>query len=206
MYSLSLYPTITKPSRITSHSATLIDNIFTNLLDNKTISGLLVNDISDHLPVFLVYDSCFTRNKQDAGQLFKRIRTEETINSLKEELLNQNWELVLNEDNIDKAYETFLYTFKLTYDRNCPIRKVIKSNKYLDTPWITKGLKNACKKLYREFLKNRTEQAENKYKIYKNKLTTILRISKQEYYSKLLDRNKSNIKSIWNILNVIRKH
>ena len=27
MYSMSLYPTITKPSRITSHSATIIDNI-----------------------------------------------------------------------------------------------------------------------------------------------------------------------------------
>lgn len=91
---------------------------------------------------------------------------------------------------------------KLTYDRNCPIKKITNRNKYLDTPWITKGLKNACRKkntLYREFLKNRTEQVENKYKKYKNKLTTILRISKQEYYSKLLDRNKSNIKSIWNI-------
>lgn len=30
MYSMSLYPKITRPSRITSHCTTLIDNIFTN--------------------------------------------------------------------------------------------------------------------------------------------------------------------------------
>ena len=32
--------------------ATLIDNIFTNELTNQIISGLLINDISDHLPIF----------------------------------------------------------------------------------------------------------------------------------------------------------
>lgn len=35
MYSMSLYPSIICPSRITTHSATLIDNIFTNVIDKK---------------------------------------------------------------------------------------------------------------------------------------------------------------------------
>ena len=52
MYSIGLYPLIDKPSRITQYSATLIDNIFTNELTNQIISGLLINDISDHLPIF----------------------------------------------------------------------------------------------------------------------------------------------------------
>ena len=64
MYSLSLYPKITRPSRITSHCATLIDNIFTNVIDNNTISGLMINDISDHLPVFLVYNNNYKREKR----------------------------------------------------------------------------------------------------------------------------------------------
>lgn len=55
MYSLSLYPIITKPSRITSHSATIIDNIFTNVVGNLTTSGLFICDISDHLPVFTLF-------------------------------------------------------------------------------------------------------------------------------------------------------
>ena len=60
-------------------------------------------------------------------------------------------------------------------------------------------------KLYRDFIKHRSLKVENKYKKYKNKLTAILRIAKQDYYSKLLDRNKKNLKGIWNVLNNIIK-
>ena len=45
MYSNGFYPLISKPTRITSHSATLIDNIFSNDLDNHKNSGILWSDI-----------------------------------------------------------------------------------------------------------------------------------------------------------------
>ena len=54
MYSCGLYPLITKPSRITDITATLIDNIFTTELQFQVNSGLLITDISDHLPVFAI--------------------------------------------------------------------------------------------------------------------------------------------------------
>lgn len=78
MYSLGFLPKITRPSRITSHSATLIDNIFSNDMDNNTVSGLLINDISDHLPVFTVYNSNYT-SKEENKPLFRRVRTEESM-------------------------------------------------------------------------------------------------------------------------------
>lgn len=54
MFSSSFYPLISKPTRITSRSATLIDNIFVNSpIDNFT-SGLLSTDLSDHLPIFQI--------------------------------------------------------------------------------------------------------------------------------------------------------
>jgi exonuclease III len=52
--SQSCYPTINKPTRITTDSATLIDNILTNDYSNHT-GGVLITDISDHLPVFFSY-------------------------------------------------------------------------------------------------------------------------------------------------------
>ena len=52
MYSVGLYPLIDGPPRITNHSFTLIDNIFTNAGDYDNASGLLIYDVSDHLPVF----------------------------------------------------------------------------------------------------------------------------------------------------------
>lgn len=53
MYSLSFYPLILRPSRITKDSVTLIDNIFINQMDIKTKSGRLITYITDHLPVFV---------------------------------------------------------------------------------------------------------------------------------------------------------
>ena len=54
MYSRMFFPLITRPTRITSNTATLIDNIFTKDLNNYSPSGLLFTDISDHLPVFTI--------------------------------------------------------------------------------------------------------------------------------------------------------
>jgi hypothetical protein len=50
----SIVPTITKPTRITNTTATLIDNIYVKYLTNvKISSGIILSDISDHLPVFV---------------------------------------------------------------------------------------------------------------------------------------------------------
>ena len=58
MHTLSLIPTISKPTRITDSSCSLIDNIFISNLNNFS-SGSLMIDLSDHLPVFLVYENFF---------------------------------------------------------------------------------------------------------------------------------------------------
>lgn len=103
MYSMSLYPKISRPSRITSHCATLIDNIFTNDIENNTMSGLLINNISDHLTVFTVYNSNHQRNLSEAKLKYIGVRTEETMNTFKNDLLAQNWETVYDESDIDSA-------------------------------------------------------------------------------------------------------
>ena len=45
-----------RPTRITKESATIIDNIFTNELQRITSSGIIINDMSDHLPIFQICD------------------------------------------------------------------------------------------------------------------------------------------------------
>ena len=49
---LNLHPTITQPTHITHHSVTLIDNIFvTDNLHRNFESTILIEDMSDHLPI-----------------------------------------------------------------------------------------------------------------------------------------------------------
>ena len=55
MFSHSLIPQITKPTRITATTATLIDNIYSNdiLGENNQLQRILYSDSFDHLPIFI---------------------------------------------------------------------------------------------------------------------------------------------------------
>ena len=66
--SKSFTPLVLQPTRITSHSNTLIDNIFSNVIDPDIISGNLTTIISDHLPQFAIIPNMFgniSGNKSD---------------------------------------------------------------------------------------------------------------------------------------------
>ena len=54
------YPLINRPTRITANSATLIDNIFINNIHLDCVRGILISDLSDHLPVFQIFPSIST--------------------------------------------------------------------------------------------------------------------------------------------------
>lgn len=55
-YSFMFPLLISVPPRIISHTATCINNIFTNYFDFKNqIGGLLFSDIWDHLPVIIFF-------------------------------------------------------------------------------------------------------------------------------------------------------
>ena len=57
LFSHAFLPLISNPTRLTSYSATLIDNIFTNNLAPCVFSGIILNDLSDHLTVFAYFDN-----------------------------------------------------------------------------------------------------------------------------------------------------
>ena len=205
-FSLGLYPLILKPTRITQYRNTLIDNIFTNNLSVACTSGLLINDISDHLPVFTLINDKEIERKRENQIKYVRCLDEACIKAFRDALEGQNWESVLKENDVHIAYELFFDIFTRLYDEKCPIKKVKVNKRSEKNPWFTNGLRNACNKknnLYREYLRKRTRKGELRYKTYKNKLTAILRFSEKQYYNNLLEINKDNIKETWRILNTI---
>lgn len=62
-YSSNLLLIITKSTRITSHTATLIDNIYTNVPSDQIIPGVVSMDISDHLTTFCIFNRQIKRLK-----------------------------------------------------------------------------------------------------------------------------------------------
>ena len=96
--------------------------------------------------------------------------------------------------------------FSKLYNTYLPVKTVRLSTTRGDKPWLTNGLRNACNKknrLYTNFVRSRTLAAEMRYKTYKNKLTTIMRVAEKTYYSKLLTDAKGNAKNTWRILNTV---
>ena len=73
-------------------------------------------------------------------------------------------------------------------------------------PWLTNGLLKSIQKkhrLYTTYLRNPCQKSKKKYNGFKNKLTGLLRIAKNDYYISVFDRIKGNSKKIWNQINDI---
>ena len=54
MVSHSFLPYILQPTRVTDHSATVINNIFSNINDYETYSGNITTLVTDHFAEFLI--------------------------------------------------------------------------------------------------------------------------------------------------------
>ena len=52
LITVGFFPNITLPIRFTEQSSTLIDNVFSNNLEERETSGILLNHISDHQFLF----------------------------------------------------------------------------------------------------------------------------------------------------------
>ena len=207
MSSYSLYPSITKPTRITSTSATLIDNIFTNSNSFQT-SGIIIADVSDHLPVFITTDLKLYRNETDQIETEVRQLKDQNIQYFKSELSKVNWEVECSGEDVNQSYRNFISKFDYLYDKCCPksTKKVNQHKDKMRSPWLSYRLLKCIRRknrLYRSFIRKPTEANKEAYKKYRNRLNTTLRLAKQTYFSNILEKERNNMRNTWKILNSI---
>ena len=207
MLSSSFYPLISRPTRITSTSATLIDNIFINSLEDNFTCGLLLTDISDHLPIFQITTTITNANTIPIKETKHRKITSETLALLNQKLKCENWEDVYREENPQYAYTTFYKILYNAFDQTVPLMKQkIRHKKSYQTPWITKEILDARKfknKLYKRFIKNPNDANENNYKTCRNKFNNMKRIAKKSYYKSKFQESQGNIRQTWKLINEI---
>ena len=80
--SYGIMPLINKPTRISIDSCTLIDNIFSN--DLKIFkSGILINDLSDHLPIFTILSEDRYFKQRTNKYSYKRQNVKLNLNNFK---------------------------------------------------------------------------------------------------------------------------
>ena len=201
MYSHSLLPLITKPTRITSNAATLIDNIFFNDVSNiKTFNGIFYTDISDHLPIFSI--NCTNRKNDELTTFKTRILSDKNIQIFSQKLASCNWDFVLHNQDGRETFDLFYNKFQSIYNDAFPIK--VTTAKYDNRkPWLSAALKNSIKlknRLYVNQLKRPNAENITKYKMYKVRLNRILKCAERKHYSDLIEQNRQNTKKLWAII------
>jgi hypothetical protein len=98
-------PQILQPTRITSHSATLIDNIFLNSIEHYLISGNLIYDLTDHLPNFIILNKF--SDLPPSIKLYKRDYSHFNEHDLFDEVRQIDWN-ILFETNMENIVQLFL--------------------------------------------------------------------------------------------------
>ena len=189
MYANMFFPAITLPTRITSHSATLIDNIFSNDIDQYVFSGLILSDISDHLPIFVISNDNEPLTDEASYTVF-RDKSETNKNEFRNRLHDINWYDLENIHEPKKAYSSFLNKFTNLYNSCFSLKKVEKKRSTVFKPWLSNGLLKSIRKknqLYKRYLNSPTADNTDRYKRFKNKLNHLLRIAKRHYYEDLIE-------------------
>ena len=101
-----LQPHILQPTRITNHTATLIDNIYFNSLGHDCVSRNLVSDISDHLPNILIFNK-FTFKTIHQNR-YHRDYSKFNQDQFVEEVRLVNWEEVLPDtEDVNEIFDCF---------------------------------------------------------------------------------------------------
>ena len=182
---------ITKPTRVTDHSAALIDHIYSNSKSLNSKSGIVITDVADHFGTFYV-----SRKKAHITvSNYKYIRQMKAENFIhfKQILSATDFSPVLACDCPNEAYNKCVYDNAFNVALPTKIIKLMR--KYIKRePWMTQGLLNSSinkSKLLRTKIRKPTENNIKKYKYFRKMFNKLKRLAKSKYY---------NVKRTWQIL------
>ena len=203
----NLLPAISKPTRITNKTATLIDNIMLSTkLQYQMESHILIDDMSDHLPCLVTLENQ-KKCKKGGKTITSRDLNEKNIAKIKEDIYNIDWLQVLTDDSVDRNFTTFHQKLTETIEQYAPeIEKRISAKNIIRDPWITRGLLTSLKKqqrLYKHTLVVKTSDAKNKYNHYRNLLKKLIRRSKYKYLHDKCTEYRQDSRKLWTLINKI---
>ena len=203
MCSSSLFPSITQPTRVTSKSRTLIDNIFINFHSPEIISGNIAVSISDHLAQIITIPS--KKSLKKPRKMFKRCFKNFNNEKFIQDIIDVEWNKHIADLNVNDATSVFLKLFESILDAHAPYKQMTKNQiKLKQKPWITSGILRSIKikdLTHKKYLRAKNGIKKDalfvKFKTYRNVVSNLLRISKKNYYTAYFCDNMNNVKNTW---------
>ena len=188
--SYSLLPAFTAPTRITSKTASAIDNMFTNYPLQHSIARIVIDDISDHLPIFLSTDLAPRTNTERDQISFRRLTSLRQKEMFEQMLGEMDWSGVIgmaDGGDASSAYSLFINKYLEIYNKCFPLVKYTRGPARFDKDWMTPNLMKCCKKknaLYKKYLKSPTVANKEKFTVYRNRFKSMKIATIREFYSK----------------------
>ena len=198
----SFLPLITRPTRVTASTATLIDNILTNNVDNIVHSdqGILVTDVTDYYPVFHIHRIPTVQEVE--VYMLKRIYSVKNKHAFIQSIAETDWSEIYNVTSTEIAFMAFHKKLIDLLTKYFPKVKVKKKYHYRK-PWLSEALRTSIKhknKLYHRYTKINSVKSEILYKSYKTKLTQILKQQKKSIIKICLEIYTDNMNKSWGII------
>ena len=200
LFSKQFLPYIIHPSRVSGNASTLIDNIFSNITDNETLSGNIMTQISDHFPQFLIVKHAGISN-QNVSYF------QHDFSSLNEENLQNdfaNLDLNYLTDNaldVNAKFNRFLSSLDELVKAHAPLKKLSKKDiKFRNKPWISGKIQKMMRirdNLLRKIRKNNSQSLADLYKKFRNRVSESLRESKASYFYNYFQKDSNNMKQLW---------
>ena len=199
------FPMFNRPTRISSHSATVIDHLWCNFIENSHFDNkIILTDFSDHFALFTrIVDN--SEHDSPAGKFYYRDWSKVENEDFQVSIESKVWEFQdeLGSSNVDSALDKLVHIISSTIDEFCPRILVSQRKKY--NPWITTEIKELIKEKNRLFSKycRKPISFGNQYRNCRNRLNNLIKHSKKHYYATLLNSLKSNTKKTWDTINTL---
>ena len=118
MFDNFYFPIFNKPTHFSKKSATILDQICTNIHSLPIKLGSILSPLSDHLPISMSVN--FIQLKSEKLKQFRSYNLD-NIEKLNEELDNFGTAKVLNKSNSDLAYVLFKENDNQIFNKNFPL-------------------------------------------------------------------------------------
>ena len=207
LFSHGLLQIVTKPTRVTLNSATLIDHITTNSSSACFDVSIIISQLSDHFPLLCVIGP---QKPPSKPKMFSsRDFSVTNIDNFNNSLSSLNWNNVLSSADPQTSYTAFSDTFFSLYDTYFPpITKKFNKNFHKIEPWFTLGLLTSRRKkiaLTKEHFLDPSLLSLNNLKCYRNLYNKVLRAAKKLFFDFELRSNQSNLKKSWELIRLAMK-
>ena len=181
---------------MTDNTATVIDNIFSNNIQDNIVSGNILLTLSEHFSQFL----SITREKVDLTKvnIYQRDYSNFSNDSFRDVSI-QNWNYY--HDNVHDSFSDFYIKLEGSVNRHAPLKKLSpKEIKIKNKPWlsqvIVKMIKIRNKVFARKKRQPNNENHKRLYNLLRNRVNRDIKKSKKQYYAEYFADNVNYTKKL----------